>query len=58
VGDAIADLPVVENGETKVIQDYDEPTEEQLDSNQFLRQMREMSPKGVIEGHIISKQIG
>ena len=56
VGDAIADLPVVENGESKVIHDYDEPTEEQLDSNQFLRQMREMSPKGEIEGHIISKQ--
>jgi DNA (cytosine-5)-methyltransferase 1 len=56
VRDAIADLPIVENGENKVFQDYDEPTEEQLKFNSFLRQMREMSPRGVIEGHIVSRQ--
>jgi len=56
VGDAIADLPVVGNGENRVVQEYNQPTDEQLKSNLFLRQMREMSLRGVIEGHIVSKQ--
>lgn len=56
VGDAIADLPVVGNGENRVVQEYNQPTYEQQKSNLFLRQMREMSLTGVIEGHIVSKQ--
>jgi DNA (cytosine-5)-methyltransferase 1 len=55
VRDAIADLPIVKNGENRLLQDYSEPTEEQLEANPFLRQMREMSPKGVIEEHVVSK---
>ncbi len=35
VSEAIADLPVIENGESKVFQDYDEPSEGQLESNQL-----------------------
>jgi DNA (cytosine-5)-methyltransferase 1 len=56
VKDAIADLPVVENGESRVIQTYDEPTKEQLRSNPFLQKMREMATLSSIEGHIVSKQ--
>jgi DNA (cytosine-5)-methyltransferase 1 len=56
VKDAIADLPIIGNGESSIIQDYDEPSEEQLRLNPFLRQMREMSYEGEIEGHIVSRQ--
>ena len=56
VKEAIADLPVVENGESQVIQPYKEPTQEQLSVNPFLRQMREMAILDTIEGHIVSKQ--
>ncbi|QMS91341.1 DNA cytosine methyltransferase [Nostoc edaphicum CCNP1411] len=56
VKEAIADLPVVENGEGRVIQEYDEPTLGQLSSNPFLQQMRQMAIPGTIEGHIVSKQ--
>ncbi|QLE40446.1 DNA cytosine methyltransferase [Nostoc sp. C052] len=56
VKEAIADLPIVANGEGRVIQDYDEPTQEQLSSNLFLQQMRQMATPDIIEGHVISKQ--
>ncbi len=56
VKDAIYDLPVVENGENRVTQDYDEPTQAQITSNQFLQQMREMANLDTIEGHVVSKQ--
>lgn len=56
VREALADLPIVENGESRVTQDYSEPTEEQLKSNSFLRVMREMATPNIIEGHIVSKQ--
>uniref|UniRef100_A0ACD5GNA2 DNA cytosine methyltransferase n=1 Tax=Desertifilum tharense IPPAS B-1220 TaxID=1781255 RepID=A0ACD5GNA2_9CYAN len=56
VREAIADLPMVDNGENKVIQDYSEPTGEQLRSNWFLKVMREMASPKIIEGHVVSKQ--
>jgi DNA (cytosine-5)-methyltransferase 1 len=56
VQDAIADLPKVANGESKVFQKYKEPDQEKLEINSFLKQMREMAPKEVIEGHIVSRQ--
>jgi len=56
VRDAIADLPVIGNGESGVIQKYKEPTAKKLSSNLFLQQMRQLSPKGIIEGHVVSKQ--
>ncbi|PSB34855.1 DNA cytosine methyltransferase [Chlorogloea sp. CCALA 695] len=56
VKEAIASLPVVENGESRVVQEYDEPTQEQLNSNPFLQQMRQMASLDTIEGHIVSKQ--
>ncbi len=56
VQDAITDLPEVANGESRVFQQYREPDEEKLEANLFLKQMREMAPTGVIEGHIVSKQ--
>jgi DNA (cytosine-5)-methyltransferase 1 len=56
VQEAIADLPVVGNGEGRVIQDYNEPTQEQLILNPFLQQMRQMATTDSIEGHVVSKQ--
>ncbi len=56
VREAIADLPKVGNGESRIIQEYDEPTKKQLKSNPFLRQIREMTSKKKIEGHIVSRQ--
>ncbi len=56
VHDAISDLPVVENGESRLTQDYSEPIRKQLSLNPFLQQMREMAHKKQIEGHIVSKQ--
>ncbi|MFN6478098.1 DNA cytosine methyltransferase [Nostoc sp. DedQUE07] len=56
VKEAISDLPVIDNGEVRVIQEYDEPTQEGLISNLFLQQMRQMAAPGTIEGHIVSKQ--
>jgi DNA (cytosine-5)-methyltransferase 1 len=56
VCDAIADLPKVANGESRVNQRYSEPTKEKLEGNLFLKQMREMAPKEIIEGHIVSRQ--
>ena len=54
--DAISDLPKIPNGESKVFQKYKEPGRDNLLSNTFLKQMREMSPKNIIEGHIVSQQ--
>jgi len=56
VQEAIADLPVVDNGENSITQKYSEPTVTQLKLNHFLKQMREMSTEGEIEGHVVSKQ--
>jgi DNA (cytosine-5)-methyltransferase 1 len=56
VQDAIADLPKVSNGENRVSQKYKEPDMEKLEANSFLRQMREMAPKDIMEGHIVSRQ--
>lgn len=56
VREAIADLPIVENGESQVIQKYNEPTYEELIANPFLQQMRQMAKPDIIEGHIVSKQ--
>ena len=54
--DAIADLPMVDNGESRVIQEYNEPIYEELTTNPFLQQMRQMATPDIIEGHIVSKQ--
>ena len=56
VREAIADLPVVGNGESNIIQKYNEPTEKELNKNLFLKQMRQMSFLEIVEGHIVSKQ--
>ena len=56
VGEAISDLPEVDNGEKRIIQNYRNPTKKQLESNPFLAQMRMMANLGVIEGHIVSRQ--
>ncbi len=56
VHDAIGDLPEIKNGESRVIQKYKEPDKEKLEANPFLERMREMSPKEVIEGHLVSQQ--
>ena len=54
--EAIADLPRVDNGESRVIQEYNEPIYEELTTNPFLQQMRQMATPDIIEGHIVSKQ--
>ena len=54
--EAIADLPMVDNGESRVIQEYNEPIYEELTTNPFLQQMRQMATPDIIEGHIVSKQ--
>jgi len=54
--EAIADLPIVENGENRVIQKYKESTYEELRANPFLQQMRQIATPDIIEGHIVSKQ--
>ncbi|MBD1862338.1 MULTISPECIES: DNA cytosine methyltransferase [Trichocoleus] len=56
VQDAIADLPRVNNGENRVIQEYQGPSGENLRINPFLSLMRQMAPKETIEGHIVSRQ--
>lgn len=56
VKEAIADLPIVGNSENRLIQKYNEPTQEQLKLNPFLQKMREMAIVSSIEGHIVSKQ--
>jgi DNA (cytosine-5)-methyltransferase 1 len=57
VSQAISDLPIVENGESHLFQNYIEPSIEQLRQNKFLRKMRDLSDSGgTIEGHIVSKQ--
>jgi len=56
VRDAISDLPVVENGESRLTQDYHEPTKKQLSLNTFLQHMREKAAKKQIKDHIVSKQ--
>ncbi|MBO1351216.1 MAG: DNA cytosine methyltransferase [Hormoscilla sp. GUM202] len=56
VDEAICDLPEVANGESRLIQKYQEPNEEKLKANPFLMRMREMAPRDVIEGHIVSRQ--
>jgi DNA (cytosine-5)-methyltransferase 1 len=54
--EAIADLPMVGNGESRVIQEYNEQIYEELTTNPFLQQMRQMATPDIIEGHIVSKQ--
>jgi DNA (cytosine-5)-methyltransferase 1 len=57
VAQAISDLPVVENGENSIFQNYLKPSAEQLKQNKFLQKMRQLSSsKEIIEGHIVSKQ--
>jgi len=56
VRNAIEDLPKIENGETRVSQEYKEPSKEKLKANPFLKQMRQMSLKACIEGHLVSQQ--
>jgi DNA (cytosine-5)-methyltransferase 1 len=57
VAQAISDLPIVENGENRLFQDYLEPSNDQLRQNKFLQKMRHISGSGgMIEGHIVSKQ--
>lgn len=56
VKEAISDLPIVENGESRVIQIYDEPTKDQLKLSTFLQQMRGMTISNKIEGHLVSRQ--
>lgn len=55
VRDAISDLPVIGNGENSLFQEYTEPRQQELNQNQFLKQMRHLSGK-MIEGHVVSKQ--
>jgi DNA (cytosine-5)-methyltransferase 1 len=54
--EAIADLPMVGNGESRVIQEYNEQIYEELTTNPFLQQMRQMATPDIIEGHIVSRQ--
>ena len=56
VKEAIYDLPVVENGENRVIQNYNESNQAQLKLNPFLQQMRKMAISDTIEGHLVSRQ--
>jgi len=56
VRDAISDLPKIKNGENRVVQKYREPSKEKLETNPFLKLMREMSPEEIIEGHLVSQQ--
>jgi DNA (cytosine-5)-methyltransferase 1 len=56
VRDAISDLPEVENGERNLIQTYKHSSPEHLSKNLFLKEVRELTKEGVIEGHIVSRQ--
>ncbi|HBQ99967.1 MAG TPA: hypothetical protein DD761_15855 [Cyanobacteria bacterium UBA11691] len=56
VGEAISDLPRISNGESRILQKYRDISEGQLNQNVFLKKMREMSPPGIIEGHLVSRQ--
>jgi len=58
VAQAISDLPIIENGENRIFQDYTEPTNEELGHNKFLKKMRHLSgySREIIEGHVVSKQ--
>jgi DNA (cytosine-5)-methyltransferase 1 len=56
VRQAISDLPVIDNGENRLLQDYTELSPKELDRNQFLEQMRYLSSGNMIEGHVVSKQ--
>jgi DNA (cytosine-5)-methyltransferase 1 len=56
VHDAISDLPQVENGEKRLFQEYEEPSNKDFEANSFLRKMRTMAPLGIIEGHVVSNQ--
>ena len=55
VRQAISDLPSIENGESRLLQEYAEPSLKKLSQNEFLKQMRYLSGK-MIEGHVVSNQ--
>lgn len=55
VRQAISDLPTIENGESRLLQEYTEPSLKKLSQNEFLKQMRYLSGK-MIEGHVVSNQ--
>lgn len=55
VGEAIADLPRVGNGEDAAEREYSEPSAEELRSNLFLNLMRTGAPGGVILDHVTSR---
>ena len=55
VREAIGDLPRISNGAGRARIPYDEPTEAEFSSNQFLAQMRREAESGVILDHIASR---
>jgi DNA-cytosine methyltransferase len=55
VGDAIDDLPVLDNGDSEPLVAYVEPDSAAIGRNEFLRYARSNSPRGVIVDHVTSR---
>lgn len=55
VKDAVGDLPTVGNGESRGTMRYEEPPNELLRRNPFLRAMRDGATRGVISDHVTSR---
>lgn len=55
VGDALKDLPRIENGHFQSEMDYSDPVPEHLTANTFLKEMRHYAPQGVVFDHVTSR---
>ena len=55
VRDAITDLPHIENGAEAAEQQYQDPLQDELRSNEFLKMMRTGARPGVILDHVTSR---
>lgn len=55
IKDAIGDLPVIGNGESRSTMPYKDPSSDVLRKNSFLRSLREGAARGVISEHITSR---
>lgn len=55
IKDAIGDLPVIGNGESRSVIPYKDLTSDVLRKNTFLRAMREGAARGVISEHVTSR---